>query len=96
MNFLKNKSSEELNAISIKAKKLAKELKKEQPSYNLALQNGVKDHSYNTTANGMIESYSGSAIIVMSNGQKWEAIGHGPKGNAYYVDREGYIEFIKL
>ena len=96
MNFLKNKSSEELNDIAKKATSLSKDLKKEQPSYALALQNGIKDHSYNTTANGLVEAYSGSAIIEMENGQKWKAIGHGPKGNAYYVDREGYIEFIKL
>lgn len=90
---LSGKSYQELKAIAKKAAELAEALKQKHPSYNLAIENGVRDVGYNTTANGYINSYTGEAVIKMDNGDKWKAIGHKSTGNAYYAD-DGYIEFI--
>ena len=95
MMNLKGKSRQELMKLSKKAKKLAEDLKKEEPSYDLALENGVQDVSYNTTANGRVSSYKGKAIIEMDDGTVWKAVGKGPKGDAYSIMRQGRIEFYK-
>lgn len=93
---LKNMSSQELRELAKKANQLADDLKKEEPSYTLALENGIKDISYNTTANGYVSSYKGTATITMENGSTWKAIGHRPKGDAWSIYRQGYIEFTKI
>ena len=91
---LKGLSSQGLRILAVKANKLAEELEGNQPTYDLALLNGVKDESYSTAANGRIASYSGEAIIAV-NGLKWKAIGRRPTGNAFYA-KDGYIEFIPV
>jgi hypothetical protein len=93
--FLKNKSSKELEALAKLAAALATALKTEQPSYSLAIAAGIKDKSYDTASNGSIGSYSGEAIITMENGKTWKCVGHSSSGNAYYANN-GYIEFIPI
>jgi hypothetical protein len=95
MEFLKGKSSRELKRIAKAAIKLAEQLNKEKPSYDLAIANGCYDKSYGTTANGEIASYGGEAIVTMENGRRWRCVGHSSTGDAYY-GYDGYIEFIPL
>lgn len=87
-------SKQELRKLSKKAASLADDLEKKEPSYELALENGIMDCGYNTTANGYVSSYGGEAEIIMDDGSKWKAIGHGPDGDAWSIYRQGYIEFI--
>ena len=87
-------SKQELRKVAKRASQLADDLKKKEPSYELALENGVADVGYNTTANGYVSSYSGEADIIMDDGSKWKAIGHGPDGDARSIYQQGYIEFI--
>lgn len=93
---LSNLSSVELKKIAKKALQLAADLEKQEPSYALALENGIKDCSYNTTANGYVYSYSGEAEVTMDNGRKWKAVGHRPDGDAWCIYRQGYIEFVPI
>ncbi len=95
MEFLKNKSPRQLEDIAASAIKLANDLKKEKPTYELALANGCVDKGYNTTANGWVASYGGEAIVEMANGKKWKCVGRGCTGDAWYA-YDGYIEFIPL
>ena len=95
MEFLKNKSPRQLEDIATSAIKLANDLKKEKPTYELALANGCVDKGYNTTANGWVASYGGEAIVEMANGKKWKCVGHSETGDAWYA-YDGYIEFIPL
>ena len=96
MENLKKMSVEELKELSRKALSLAKDLKKELPSYELAIENGIEDCSYRTVANGWVSSYYGTAIIEMENGTKFKALGHSPDGDAASIYSDGYIEFHKL
>lgn len=93
---LSNMSADALEALAKKAKSLAEDLREKQPSYALALEAGVKDESYQTVRYGRIEKYSGEAVVKMADGSRWLCKGHGTKGNAHYVSREGYIEFIPM
>jgi len=95
MDF-KGMSTEMLEQIAENAAKLAKQLRAEEPSYDLALANGVHDESYNTVRFGKVSSYSGKAEIVMENGTRWVAEGHKPTGGADWIGREGFIEFTKI
>ena len=92
---LQGLSSRKLFAIAKEATELAKSLQAEEPNYKMALTAGVKDNSYDTTANGWVFSYSGKATITMENGDVWLAVGHKQQGNAHCIFRQGYIEFIK-
>lgn len=67
-----------------------------KPSYSDAIEQGIEDRSYRTVRWGTVPSYSGTAIIQAIDGKKWKAIGHGPKGSAERVSRNGYIKFILL
>lgn len=58
----------------------------------LALEHGIRDKSYDTVRFGMVSDYSGEAEIVIK-GEKYKAIGHGPRGSASSVSAEGYIEW---
>lgn len=58
----------------------------------LALEHGIEDRSYDTVRWGTVSEYSGEAEIVIK-GQRYKAIGHGPKGTAEYVSKDGYIEW---
>ena len=89
-------SSVELEKLAKKAAKLAADLRAEEPSYSLALEAGIEDRSYSTVRYGRISRYSGEAEITMDDGSRWKAIGHGPRGTAEFVSREGYIEFLKI
>jgi len=94
---LSKMSKRQLRELAKKASALADDLEKEEPTYALALENGVVDCGYSTTANGFVSSYSGEAIITMDDGEKWKAIGHGPTGgDAWTVGKQGYIEFIPI
>lgn len=93
---LQGLSADALLGLARRAKELAGALREEQPSKELALLNGVVDRSYNTVSNGWVPSYSGTAIIEMEDGSRWRAIGHPPKGNAYIINKRGWIEFIKV
>ena len=84
-----------LTKLAERAQTLAKYLRKERPSYELALENGVEDRSYPTVANGYVLSFRGEAIVTMADGQRWRCVGHGPRGDASLI-RDGYIEFIPL
>lgn len=93
---LSGMSSYQLEKLAKKASLLAGDLKKEEPTYNVALENGVEDCSYRTVRWGEISSYSGEATVTLENGTKWKCVGHKPQGNTHVVTREGFIEFIKL
>lgn len=92
---LRGKSAQELEKLAKLAKALADDLRLNQPSYELALQNGVVDKSYDTVANGTISSYGGEAIVRLENGTVWECIGRPSTGSAHYAN-DGYIEFIPI
>ena len=89
-------SADALDNLAKKAADLARDLRAKQPSIDLALEAGVRNRSYPTVANGWIADYSGEAVITMADGSRWQAIGHGPSGNAAWVSRQGWIEFIPL
>jgi len=94
--MLKGKSAETLERIAREASALAADLRSKKPSYALAINAGVRDCSYNTVRWGRVSKYEGEAIIEMEDGSRWKAIGRGPTGNASWIDRDGYIEFIPL
>lgn len=94
--ILTKMSSAQLTHLSEMCQKLAQDLKKKEPSYELALLNGIQDKTYNTVRNGIIPSYGGETIIKMNDGTKWKAIGHRSSGTAHYVSRVGWIEFVLL
>ena len=85
-----------LQALAERAQALAADLRKQQPSYELALEAGVEDRSYNTVREGLVNSYRGEAVVTMADGQRWRCVGHGPRGDASHISRDGYIEFIPL
>ena len=93
---LKGMSVEQLRALAKRANRLAEDLEASQPSIALALEHGVEDVSYNTVRWGMTASYRGEAIIEMSDGSTWRAVGRRPTGCAEWVDRRGFVEFFKL
>ena len=85
-----------LQALAERAQTLAADLRKGEPSYELALENGVEDRSYNTVRYGLVGSYRGEAVVTMADGQRWRCVGRGPRGDASHISRDGYIEFIPL
>lgn len=89
-------SAEALESLSARALALARDLRASEPSYELALANGVRDHSYSTVRWGTVASYGGEATITMADGSLWRAVGYGPRGTAEYVSRDGGIEMIPL
>ncbi len=93
---LNGMSARELRHLAEWANQLADDMEKECPSYELAIQAGITDESYDTTSNGFVESYSGRAVVQMENGSLWLARGHRPEGGADHVSKEGYIEFTPL
>lgn len=74
----------------------AKDLEAQQPTITLALAAGVRDNSYETHRWGRVADYSGEGIVTMADGRRWRCIGHGPTGNAEFISRRGYVEFIPL
>ena len=89
-------SADALQALAKRASELAADLRAEQPSYELAIEAGGKDNGYDTVRCGWVNSYRGEAVIEMSNGKKWRCVGHGPRGDASWVSKDGYIEFIPM
>ena len=87
-------SADALDALAQRASTLATDLRTKQPTYELALANGVQDMSYRTVRFGRIASYWGTANITMDDGSRWVAIGHRPTGGPGWVSREGWIEFV--
>ena len=93
---LSGMSADALTKLAERASALAADLRKQQPSYELALEAGVEDRSYNTVREGLVNSYRGEAVVTMADGQRWRCVGHGPRGDASHISRDGYIEFIPL
>lgn len=89
-------STTELDALAARCAARAKALRADAPSYALALQSGIRDKSYSTPRHGRVDHYEGTAIITMANGDRWEATGYGPRGDAYTVTKDGGISFRKL
>ena len=89
-------STRELDSLSIRSSKMAYDLREQKPSYDLALELGITDISYETTSFGYVHSYRGRIIIVMSNGDRWIACGHCSKGTSAETKTQGFIEFLKL
>lgn len=93
---LSGMSADALTKLAERASALAADLRKQQPSYELALEAGVKDTGYPTVANGYVNRYEGEALVEMANGKKWKCVGHRPKGSPSHISKQGYIEFIPL
>ena len=93
---LSGMSADQIDVIVRRATSLSKDLRSKEPTYELALLNGIDNRSYRTVRWGLVPSYSGTAIIQMDNGMTWKAIGHKPRGTAEYIEKDGYIEFILL
>lgn len=89
-------SADALEALSRRAAALAADLRKEEPSYALALEAGVRDVGYDTVRHGWVPSFSGEAVVTMADGRRWRCVGHGPRGTAEAVYRNGYIEMVPL
>ena len=89
-------STQQLRELSKRATALANDLEKMEPSYSIALEHGIIDRGYKTTANGYVNSYRGECEFTMSDGRRWKAVGHSPDGDAWSIYRNGYIEFIPL
>ena len=89
-------STTELDQLIGRARARANALRANEPSISLALQAGIRDKSYTTPRHGRVEHYEGTAIITMANGDRWEATGYGPRGDAYTVTSDGGISFRKL
>lgn len=93
---LSGMSVQKLRKLASKANKLADDLSSQMPSYELALENGVVDRGYNTTANGYVNNYTGKAIIRMDDGSLWMAVGRRARGDAAVISRNGFIEFLRI
>jgi len=89
-------SADALDQLVKRAKALADDLRRAEPSNELALENGVRDKSYRTVRYGWISSFSGEAIVEMADGRRWKCVGHEPCGDAEFVSRRGWIEKIPL
>jgi len=96
MKELSEMTIRELETLAKQAAYIARELEKEAPSYDLALEYGIVENSYKTVRCGMVSSYSGKVEIAMGNGSKWIATGHSPRGGSDYVESDGYIDFKKI
>ena len=93
---LSGMSADALTKLAERASALAADLRKQQPSYELALEAGVEDRSYNTVRYGLVGSYRGEAVVTMADGQRWRCVGRGPRGDASHISSDGFIEFIPL
>ena len=93
---LSGMSADALTKLAERASALAADLRKQQPSYELALEAGVEDRSYNTVREGLVNSYRGEAVVTMADGQRWRCVGRGPRGDASHISSDGFIEFIPL
>lgn len=93
---LSGMSASALESLAKRATALAEDLRKDEPSYDLAIANGVRDEGYSTVRYGRVPSYSGEALITMEDGRQWRAVGHGPSGTAEHVSMDGWIEFIPV
>lgn len=87
-------SSRQLRKLAKKAMVLAHDLERAEPSYELAILNGVRDDSYRVQS-GEVCAYSGTAIVTLENGSKWKCVGRGAGGNEYFATN-GYIEFFPI
>jgi hypothetical protein len=89
-------SADALDQLAKKAKALADDLRKAEPSDELALENGITNCGYSTVRWGWVSSFRGEAIVEMTDGRRWKCVGHGPRGDAEFVSRQGWIEKIPL
>lgn len=93
---LSHLSADELIALSKKAKKLAEDLRKEEPSNALCMENGMENRGYQTVRNGWVNRYEGTVIVEMDNGTKWECTGVKAKGDGWDIYRDSYISKRKI
>lgn len=93
---LSGMNAEELEKLSARADQLAKALRKEEPSLELALANGVEDLSYKTVANGWVSSYRRTCEVTLANGTRWRGEGKGPTGDAWSIGRQGRVIWTRL
>lgn len=93
---LSGMSAAALRELAERATKMAEDVVKSQPSYGMALDAGVRNEGYMTVRHGWVPSYSGEAVVTMEDGSRWKCIGHGPRGSAEWVSKNGFIEFIPL
>jgi hypothetical protein len=91
MISLKDMSAQELRLLAKKAIELADDMDGESPTKRMALEQGIED----ITIVGFPPAYRGSAIVTMSNGDRWEATGHPITYNEGYA-HHGQIEFKKV
>lgn len=91
--LIKTLSSTQCQELAQQLSQRAKDLRQKQPTYELAFSAGIEDVGYDTVRWGWVASYRGRAEITLDDGSRWLAIGHGPKGNAEYIARDGFIEF---
>ena len=89
-------SATRAEALAVGMTELARDLRANEPSVALALRAGVKDKSYDTVANGWVLRYEGEAVVKLANGREYRCVGHGPRGDAHSIYRQGFIEFIWL
>ena len=91
---LMNLSSAELLRLAGKIERLAKQIKSDQPTIEMAVSAGVIDRSSPTVRHGTVSSYEGEAIVETSN-HTWYCKGTKPKGNASSIWRQGEVLFAK-
>ena len=62
----------------------------------IAQENGVKDRSYSTLRYGPVGDYEGECIVTLPDGDKWRAVGFGPRGTADTLCQRGGIRFYPI
>ena len=85
-----------LRDIAVMAEKLAADLEKIEPTYELAMAAGIEDCGYDTVRHGWVSKYRGEAIVTMADGRKWKAVGYGPTGGPDWIGKQGGITFSLL
>jgi hypothetical protein len=91
MISLKDMSAQELRLLAKKAIELADDMDGESPTKRMALEQGIED----ITIVGFPPAYRGSAIVTMSNGDRWEVTGHPITYDEGYA-HHGHIDFREL
>jgi len=56
---------------------------------------GVEDRGYQTVAHGYIHSFAGEGTVTFADGT-YRVHGHEPEGDAWFVSRDGRLEWKKV
>jgi photosystem II stability/assembly factor-like uncharacterized protein len=96
-----NLKANQLQLLAMFCNQLSDDLRKDKPSYRLAILNGITDFSYNTDTDPPIHvaSYSGTALVKLDNGSIWKCRGHFACRKSVEqttVIEQGYIDFALL